>query len=450
MLAVICLVEFVGPCRFSHWDDLGNPIAKAHPRSHVQVAAVTQDQTQNTMDLFPSLMSKDLIRDYGIKPGIELIRADRGRKKLRAVTSNPRALEGNRVTFAVLNETHHWVQANQGMKMYEVIDGNTTKGMSRYLAITNAYLPGEESVAETIRNAYEDYLDGKAEGDDILYDTIEANERTPLTREALEIVLPIIRGDAVWLNPEGIISSVLNPAIDPSRSRRMWLNQIVAESDQLHSPDQWKTYLNPGAELAPGDSIVLGMDGGKTDDATVLVAIRESDNTAFLLGHWEAPDGPRGEGWVVPQHEVDAAVAEAHRLYTVLAFHSDVYLWESWISQWDFKYSEQYAVRSPLGKDAIGWDMRTSLKTSTEAHERLLSALRTGHLLHDGDIILRRHALNSVRRNTPWGVYFDKRHRESKRKVDGYAALLLAHEALTNYRSRGKREVKKSKKGYWL
>ncbi|XES01291.1 hypothetical protein HEP87_63070 [Streptomyces sp. S1D4-11] len=35
--------------------------------------------------------------------------------------------EGGRITFTVLNETHHWVSGNSGDRMYETIDGNATK-----------------------------------------------------------------------------------------------------------------------------------------------------------------------------------------------------------------------------------------------------------------------------------------------------------------------------------
>src|SRR5699024_5618216 len=59
LLAVICLVEFVGPSRFSHWGADGEPVAKPVPNSMVQIAAVNQAQTQNTASLFASLMSDE-------------------------------------------------------------------------------------------------------------------------------------------------------------------------------------------------------------------------------------------------------------------------------------------------------------------------------------------------------------------------------------------------------
>ncbi|WJN63182.1 terminase large subunit [Streptomyces phage phiScoe45] len=450
LLAVMCLVEFVGPSRFSHWDENGDPVGVAHPQAWVQIAAVSRDQTRNTMTLMPSLMSDHFIKTFGIKAGAELIRANGGRQRLEAVTSSFRALEGGRSTFVVLNETHHWVRGNNGDKMYETIDGNATKKDARYLAITNAYLPGEDSVAERMREAFEKIREGRALDIGFLYDSIEAHAKTPLSPDALRIVLPKIRGDAVWLKVETIIQSVLDTTLSASRSRRMWLNQIVAEEDALYGPAEWDVLRDETKVLRPGDEITLGFDGGKTDDATALVALRVSDMTAFVLGIWEKPDGPQGDGWIVPRAAVDSAVHDAFGTFSVQGFFADVALWESYISEWDNHYGEQLAVRSPLGKDSIGWDMRASLKTSTMAHERLMRSVFDKKIKHDGDLTLRRHALNARRATNNYGISFRKESKDSPRKVDAYAALLLAHEAVMELRARGKKTKKRTGRGYFL
>ncbi|WP_406409647.1 terminase [Streptomyces halstedii] len=339
---------------------------------------------------------------------------------------------------------------NNGHKMYETIDGNATKQDSRYLAITNAYLPGEDSVAERMRESFNKIVEGRAVGIGSLYDSIEAHPKTPLTPEALEIVLPKIRGDAVWLVPATIIQSVLDTTISASRSRRMWLNQIVAEEDAIYGPEQLADILHEGAVLAPGDEIVMGFDGGKTDDATCLVAVRVRDMCAFTLGVWEKPDGPRGDGWSVPRAEVDSSVHDAFRTFKVQGMYADVALWESYISEWDETYGEGLAVKSPAGKDRIGWDMRSSLKASTMAHERLMRSIFDRKLKYDGDLTLKRHTLNARRRTNNYGLSFGKESRESPRKVDAYAALMLAHECLYDLRARGKKVRQRTGRGYFI
>ncbi|AKY03462.1 terminase large subunit [Streptomyces phage Danzina] len=450
LLAVLCLVELVGPSRFSHWDENGEPVGEPHPQAWVQVTAVNQSQTTNTMSLIPSLMSDAFKAHFDIKDGAVLIRASGGKQRLEAVTSSYRALEGKRTTFTLLNETHHWVSGNNGHKMYETIDGNATKKDSRYLAITNAYLPGEDSVAERMRESYMKIAEGRAMDVGFLYDSVEAHAKTPLTPDALRIVIPKIRGDAIWLNVDSIIQSVLDTTIAPSRSRRMWLNQIVAEEDALYGPAEWDVLRNEALTLQPGDEIVLGFDGGKTHDATALVAIRVRDMAAFLLGLWEKPDGPQGENWEVPRWEVDSEVHSAFKQFKVQAFYADVALWESYISEWSETYGDGLAVKSPVGRDAIGFDMRSSLKLVTMAHERLMRTIFDKKLAHDGDRSLRRHALNARRRTNNYGVSFGKESRESPRKVDAYAALMLAHEALYDLRARGKKQKARSGRGYFL
>ncbi|AKY03614.1 terminase large subunit [Streptomyces phage Izzy] len=450
LLAVLCLVELVGPSRFSHWDENGDPVGEPHPQAWVQVTAVNQSQTTNTMSLIPSLMSDAFKAHFDIKDGAVLIRANGGKQRLEAVTSSYRALEGKRTTFTLLNETHHWVSGNNGHKMYETIDGNATKKDSRYLAITNAYLPGEDSVAERMRESFEKILEGRALDVGFMYDSLEAHPKTPLTPEALKVVIPKIRGDAVWLRVESIIQSVLDTTIAPSRSRRMWLNQIVAEEDALYGPAEWDVLGNEKLTLQPGDEIVLGFDGGKTHDATALVAIRVRDMAAFLLGLWEKPDGPQGDNWEVPRWEVDSEVHSAFKQFNVQVFYADVALWESYISEWSETYGDSLVVKSPVGRDAIGFDMRSSLKLVTMAHERLMRSIFDGKLAHDGDRSLRRHALNARRRTNNYGVSFGKESRESPRKIDAYAALMLAHEALYDLRARGKKQKVRTGRGYFL
>ena len=173
LIATWAAFEFVGPCRFGGIADEGNewgvpagqPLGVQHPAAWVQIAAVSQDQTRNTMTLFPSILSKRAIEEYRIDLGKEIIYADKGRARIEAVTSSPRALEGGRPTFVSLGETHHWVESNQGHEMAAVIERNATKsadGQARTLANTNAFEPGEDSVAERTREAFESAEAGRS------------------------------------------------------------------------------------------------------------------------------------------------------------------------------------------------------------------------------------------------------------------------------------------------
>lgn len=468
LLAVICLVEFAGPSRFSHWGEDGNPVGVAVRAPYVQIAAVNLEQTRNTMDLIPDLMSEDFKVEYGVKLGIERIRGRVGTSmaQIVAATSSPRALEGKRTTFTLLNETHHWIAGNQGHAMYETIDGNATKVRGRYLSITNAYFPGEDSVAERMRSAYEAALE-KGDTGDFLYDSVEAHPSAPLGGPLLPRILERMRGDAIWLDIPNMVSSIKNRVNTPQRSRRMWLNQIVSGSEGLHSEESWRSILNEElrdlsekegtlAGLYDGDEVVIGFDGSKSEDATAIVVIKVSTRTAYVYGLWEAPmvtTSAADERWEVNREEVDSAIHEVFSRFKVKAFFADVAQWESYIEKWSVEYGPLLEVDALQGKP-IAWDMRTSLKESTMAHERLLDAIESKSIWHIGDRRLRRHMLNTHRRENRYGVSFGKVTRGSRRKIDIYAALMLGHEALLKYEQKSSKDNAKKKKrtgrGYFL
>lgn len=448
LLAAISLVEFVGPCRFSHWGPDGQPVAKPEENPWVSLMAVSAEQNKNTLRAFPGLVSEQLKKDYGVKPGIELWRALGGRAHLESVTSNYRSAEGNRTTFTVLNETHHWVSGNGGHDMYLTAHGNTTKiAGARQLAITNAFLPGEDSVAERMRQTYEWIEEGRAVDANFLYDSLEANPAAPLHGPLVPYVLKGVVGDAHWLDIAGTVKAINLSHISTQRSRRMYYNQIVASEEALHGPETWDPLRIEGATLERGDEVTLGFDGGKSDDATALIAIRISDMCAFKLGVWEAPPGVKE--WEVDRRAVDSAVHMAFSTYDVVGFYADVFLWESYIDSWADAYGEGLLVKSSL-KNPVAWDMRGGGDKVTRAHERLMQTIFDGMLKHDGDQTLRRHVLNAQRRDNKHGVSFDKESRDSPRKVDAYAALMLAHEAAVQYRIAGKERKVRTGMGYFL
>lgn len=439
-------LEFVGPCRWSgEVAEEGNewgiparqPVGEQHPAAWVQIAAVSQDQTRNTMTLFPSLFSRRAIEEYRIDLGKEIIYADRGRARIEAVTSSPRALEGGRPTASYLNETHHWVESNQGHEMAAVIERNATKsadGSSRTLAITNAYEPGEDSVAERTREAFEAVEAGRAADTGLFYDSLEAPAEALLTREWIGPTLRAVRGDSTWLDIERLTSSILDVRNPPSRSRRFWFNQIVAAEDAFLARYEWDACPHEGIELQRGDELVLFFDGSKSDDATGLVGCRMSDGHVVTFGVWQRPAAwPEDRPWRVPREEVDGVVDRVFAEYRPVAFFADPgaghddadgeRYWDGFIDAWAQRYGRRLklkATQSGTNRHAVMWDMRDRRRQQafTEAVDRFYRDVLERQLTHDGHRVLRQHVANARRRTNAWGYTIGKEHRESARKVD--------------------------------
>ncbi|MFG3046233.1 terminase [Streptomyces sp. NPDC048241] len=441
--------EFVGPCRFGEVADEGNewgvpagqPLGVQHPAAWVQIAAVSQDQTRNTMTLFPSIFTKRAIEEYRIDLGKEIIYADKGRARVEAVTSSPRALEGGRPTFTSMGETHHWLESNSGHEMAAVIERNATKsadGQSRTLADTNAFEPGEDSVAEQTRDAYEAAEAGRVADTGLFYDSLEAPPEAKLTEPWIEPTLRAVRGDSTWLDIGRLKASILDVRNPPSRSQRFWYNRIVAAEDAWLARYEWEACKREGVALQDGDEIVLFFDGSKSDDATGLCACRMSDGFVTALGvwqkpaNWPAPNTPGFAPYQVPRDEVHGVVENAFSRFRVLAFFADPgsgqddegdMYWDAYIDLWGQTWGRKLVLRAVAAgakAHAVRWDMRDPRhqETFTEAVKRAHADVLERGLVHDGHKVLRTHVINARRRTNRWGITIGKEHRESARKID--------------------------------
>lgn len=208
----------------------------------MQVCAVSQEQTKNTMKLLPGLIPMETRRHYGIQLGKLNMYALGDSRQIEAVTSSPLALEGGRPTFLIRNETQNWNSSNGGHDMDGVLSGNAAKSAdgvnAKMLDICNAYRDGEDSVAQRVREAWEG-TQGDPDSPDkglrpkymdfgLLYDSIEAAPDTPMTEESIPKVIADVRGDSDWLSTRRILKEIINPKNPVSESRRKWFNQCQA------------------------------------------------------------------------------------------------------------------------------------------------------------------------------------------------------------------------------
>src|SRR5690606_5025060 len=225
----------------------------------------------------------------GVQVGRELVHAMGDERLIQAVTSSPATLEGARATAVLANETQHWLANNDGHEMAAVIERNATKsadGAARRLAITNAYEPSEESVAQQDREAYETAAAGGSVTTGILYDSLEAPPGAPLSPDVAPAVVAAFRGDSVWLDIDRIVASILDTRNPPSRSRRFWYNQVVADEDAWVDPAKFDVGKRDDWVVSPDDELVLFFDGSKSDDATGLVGCRLTDGFVVTFAMW--------------------------------------------------------------------------------------------------------------------------------------------------------------------
>lgn len=455
LAAAMSLVELCGPTVFSHWDLDGQPVGTTHAAPWIQVAAVSHDQTRNTFTLFPAMASKELRQEFGLEVHKTIIYARDG-GLIEGVTSSPLALEGKRPTLVIMNEIQWWLENNQGYEMYNVIEGNITKsagGQARYLAIFNAHVPGQDSVAEMLHDNYHLVESGQAIDTGLLYDALEAPADTPVSdipsihddpeghqagvaklREGIDIA----RGDSVWLDLDTIINAVLDINNPVSESRRKYLNQINATEDSWIAPTEWDS-VQSDVTLQPKDKITLGFDGSKSQDTTAIVACRVEDGALFLIKLWL----PEHYGGEVPRDDVDATVHSMFEKYEVVGFRADVAEFEAYVDQWGQQYKKKIQVKAAPNAP-IAFDMRGYKKQFALDCERFLDAVYEGELTHDGNKLLKNHITNAHRNPTNYdAISIRKASKDSSRKIDAAVCSVLAfgsrHDYLMSKKNRSKK-----------
>lgn len=440
LAGMLVVAEAQFPVRFAGWDANGEPVGRAVKSPYIRCLATEEGQSGNTYDNV-TVMLEHLIEQHGDEfPGIDFGKTAQSSTRvilhhqhgeITPSTASSAAKDGGKETFAVFDETHLYVTPEL-RRMHDTVRRNLRKRREAEpwaLETSTMYEPGQDSVAEATHTYHKAIREGRVRDADaagLLFDHRQALDGTDLTdREALLEGLRQAYGPAAdWMDLDGIVAEIWDPQSSPSDSRRYWLNQPVAAEDALLDLAHWTKNASE-LRLADGDEVVLGFDGGKTDDATALIAMRISDRLVQPLGIWERPDGPQAKNWEVDRTQVNDLVAHAFGKYDVCAFFADVKLWESYIDIWGEAHREELVIKASP-KSVVGYDMRGHQQELTKATEALVSGIEAGQVPHTNHLILNRHVGNARRRPNRWGVSFGKESRESPKKVDGFAAMQLA------------------------
>lgn len=431
-MAALALAELCGPVRFDGFDAAGEPVGISVTMPWVQIAGVSEKQTTNTMSMVLAMIAESpIIDEYSLDPGLTRIYAAGG-GRLEPITASAPTAEGARPTFCVLDETHHWVQANGGHKLAEVIRRNLGKsrdGAARSVETTNAHEQGGESVAERSYEAWQAQVSGKSRSATILYDSREAPPEVDLADEAfLLAALTATYGDSSWVDLERIRDEIYDPGTPPSVSRQFYLNQLSVAEDAWVAPGDWDACADPAVVVPDGAEVALGFDGSKSDDDSALIGCLVDEDHLFELGVW-SPDPKTGE---VDRAAIDRAVRAAFERFDVVGFYSDLHPFESYVDAWAEDLGADLLVRATV-RQSVAWDIRGRGQQFTVAVERLYDAILERSLTHDGAARVRQHFHNARRAPNRWGVSVRKEHRESARKIDSVPAAALARLARQDY-----------------
>ncbi len=454
LLAALACLEALGDVVPDGWDADGQPVGKpwsAVRTPLVQIAAVSEAQTKNTWSPLIEMLNGPALDMYpGLEPLDTFVNLPRGR--IEPITSSARTVKGNRSVFVVMDQTEEWVPSNGGPDLATKLRVNSGKVGGSTIESPNAFIPGQESVAEESAAYWAAIREGRAKDDGLYYDHREAPPETDLAdRESLLGGLAVAYGDSAstaggHVDLDRIIAEIWDPALAPQVARADFLNQITHASDSLVTQPDWAACADPTAVVADREAVVLGFDGSRgrakgKPDATALIGCRVSDGHLFEVGVWEAPDATdTWSEWSPPLVEIETAVADAFRRWDVVAFYADPAKdWRSTINAWEATHGAGVQVRVKQDHPFEWWMTGGRTGLIQRAVEQFEGAIRnaalavsrgeTPELTHGGSYALTRHVLAARRRTRGGKLTVAKEHDYSARKIDACVAAILAWQA---------------------
>lgn len=382
------IAALAGPIVFDGWDSRGEPVGRplgtkgGDPAPWVQIAAVSEDQTDNTYSVLYHLLgandgkaADELRIDLGLTRCY--LRDRQGR--LEPVTAAAGSREGQPVTDVVMDETHLWTPRNGGTRLAKTLRRNVGKMGGRSYETTNSFVPGEDSVAEGTHKAYELGAPG------IYYDAVEAPRvKQEDSDEILRAALAVAYGDAWWVDLGRLVADIRDPEAPWEDSCRFFFNWNVDDRHKVVEHKLWGELVHPTLVQPPaGTRIGLGFDGSISDDCTALIGCVVIDGVPheFEIEVWSRPEGAP-KGWRIPRGEVQARVREAFAYWDVGLMLCDPAKWQTEIEQWAEEFGEDRVVF---------FDTNVPTRMS-RACDRFSTALENAYT-HDGARILSSHVL---------------------------------------------------------
>jgi len=420
-MAQVALVEFDGPCVFSHvatepgvdewgWEYRpGDAVGVRRKSPDIPVVATTEGQAERLV--------------WGVMRSVFQHTPLAARYKVLADTmyfvgatkedgwayllppNNPEAADGLKPTFVPREEPHLWLTKDL-RQTAEFMDRGVVKIPGSWtMDATTMYAPGEASVLEESVAAI-------GEGDkSVLFDVRSASPHWNLNEPAEWLgAITEAHGEAMdWINVKGLRALFDSPRKDRNEFRRFHLNQAVSVANKPFSGDKLDKLVDPKRTPAPSKKtpIVLFLDGAKTRDSTALIAWTVEERPhLFLAGLWERPEAGLRLSWHVPVQEVRDQVSELWDDYTVVLLGGDAdRYWSGELEAWGDRYGDERVVSFPTRHGKL---MGNAIDNFVEEMSAALSQVESGGVppwTWDGSPEIRKHFASVVLGRRPQSPY---------------------------------------------
>jgi hypothetical protein len=436
--AALIAAEFCGPVRFGGWDANGQPVGvpwgwRGGFFPWIQIAGVSEDQTNNTWNALFGLATRDGGRaadTLKLDVGRTLIRRyDMPQALIERVTASSRSREGQPITHVVADEPQLWKPGDGGDELARTILRNLTKtdGWAHFTG--NAPLIGEHSVAETYGPAPDALLFATRPVEEPLEEWTDGQKL-----EALEKVYH----DVPWIKLRRVMADISAETMPWQEAQRFFFNwRPRSGASDWMDPAAWTACAKPEIglrESAPTYACVrIGRDHRS---AAVAYAQRIGDGAVLRCRIFEASDLVAGVLDFLPienflrtlQARYPAKVNEKLPGFRqpVARPGPEVVFDGAW-----FERSAQALASAGM----VLVDQPNSQARISPAAETLYGLVRSHKLAHEGDAALERQILDVTGEpdDTGWKIA------EASKTPAAIASMIAVHRAMTEERPAARR-----------
>lgn len=406
--AETCL-EFVGPALFDGWAvegdfyscaehgcpcggvyfyEVGEPMGRPWPTPRIQLAAVVEDQVENTWGALVPMIDDGPLSNVIPKTGEAFIRhPNRNRdSRIEIVTSKADGKLGARISAGKCDETGLWTDSNHMKKFMRTLRRGAAGMGGRVSESTNPYDPAENSQAQdTHESTRKDVLKH--------YFPPQAHLDFALKRDR-ETIFRWNYASSPWVDIRSIeaeASALMETNL--AEAERFFGNRIKAGSGSWFDMTKWAARSVP-VEVKPRTRVCLGFDGSDNDDHTGI-RLETLDGYQFTPTYGDANRKTywRPQDWQgrVPRAEVNAAVSQLATDFEIVRAYCDVMFWETEIDHWAAEYGEKVFLKWHTERPTQMWEELERFRNDAYNAESDFS--------HDGDADTETHLRNAIVRS---------------------------------------------------
>ncbi|WP_440066459.1 terminase TerL endonuclease subunit [Streptosporangium sp. OZ121] len=432
LAGMLVCAEALGPVRCDGFDANGVPVGKPVTYPFIRCLATEESQAGNTYDNVYYMLTEGPVVDAyaGLDVNLGAVNLPGGGKIVPSTASSS-SKDGGKESFAVFDESHLYTLPELH-RMYDTVTRNLLKRKLAEpwaLETSTMYAPGEGSIAEKTHSDYLKVAEGLLDSPGLLFDHKEAPQVSLKNKAELKKALKYVYGPAAdWMDLDRMVVDL--QTMQEHEARRYFLNQPTATADQWMLKESWENAAS-SERPQPGDQIAIGFDGSLRYDATAIIGCRLSDGLVFPIKIWENPH--TSEDWEVDVLAVDAAMAEAFKLYRVEWVYADPAYWQDIVGRWALEFGDNHVFEF--------WTHRDT--PMANAVERFRTGVDTNQISHVGDKTLTRHVYNARNREVRAGTVLRKETKRSKNHIDACMAAVLAVEARADALADGRMRVRR-------